>query len=147
MSTLQEVNARLRAMKDQASPAARASAVAMALTFTRSVVRKELIMYPHEKGTPTPSPPGDPVGLISGDLRRSVKPTPPAPSSGYRWAVTVGGTVPYARIHELGGMAGRGRQTKIPARPYLKPAFERVTKNGALSKSAVKAFSAVVMKG
>jgi phage virion morphogenesis protein len=25
----------------------------------------------------------------------------------------------YARIHQLGGMAGRGRKVKIPARPYL----------------------------
>jgi len=26
---------------------------------------------------------------------------------------------PYARIHQLGGMAGRGKKIKIPARPYL----------------------------
>ncbi len=25
----------------------------------------------------------------------------------------------YARIHQMGGMAGRGRRAKIPARPYL----------------------------
>ncbi len=25
----------------------------------------------------------------------------------------------YARIHQLGGVAGRGKKTKIPARPYL----------------------------
>lgn len=25
---------------------------------------------------------------------------------------------PYARIHHMGGQAGRGRRTKIPARPY-----------------------------
>jgi phage virion morphogenesis protein len=25
----------------------------------------------------------------------------------------------YARIHQLGGKAGRGRKTRLPARPYL----------------------------
>lgn len=37
-------------------------------------------------------------------------------------AVVGAGTGPsrdYARIHLFGGMAGRGRQTEIPARPYL----------------------------
>ncbi len=27
--------------------------------------------------------------------------------------------LPYARIHQLGGFAGRGRRTAIPARPFL----------------------------
>lgn len=36
----------------------------------------------------------------------------------------VGTDVVYARIHQLGGKAGRGHKTKIPARPYL-PADER----------------------
>jgi len=34
----------------------------------------------------------------------------------------VGPTVVYAAIHEFGGMAGRGRRVRIPARPYLVPA-------------------------
>ena len=33
--------------------------------------------------------------------------------------VHVGSNVEYARIHQLGGQAGRGRKVKIPARPYL----------------------------
>ena len=28
-------------------------------------------------------------------------------------------SIPYARIHQLGGQAGRGRKVTIPARPYL----------------------------
>jgi phage gpG-like protein len=32
--------------------------------------------------------------------------------------------VPYARIHEFGGSAGRGGAVKIKARPYLRPGFE-----------------------
>lgn len=144
MPTVQEVSAKLRAMKAEASPAARAAAVAMGALFTAAVVTDELQRYPHEKGTKTPSPPGQPAGLISGDLRRSVKPLPPAPSSGYRWTVTVGGTVPYARIQELGGMAGRNLATEIPARPYLKPAVERLQESGALSKVSVAAFLKVI---
>lgn len=33
--------------------------------------------------------------------------------------VRVGTNLRYARIHQLGGQAGRGRRVKIPARPYL----------------------------
>lgn len=33
--------------------------------------------------------------------------------------VCVGSNVAYARIHQLGGKAGRGQKTTIPARPYL----------------------------
>jgi len=33
--------------------------------------------------------------------------------------VTVGTNLVYARIHQLGGMAGRNKKVKIPARPYL----------------------------
>lgn len=33
--------------------------------------------------------------------------------------VIVGTKKPYARIHQLGGMAGRNKKVKIPARPYL----------------------------
>lgn len=53
-----------------------------------------------------------------------------------RYKVTGGDTVsskvkgilgayrPYARIHELGGRAGRGLAAVIPPRPYLRPALE-----------------------
>lgn len=34
------------------------------------------------------------------------------------------GIIPYAAIHEYGGNAGRGGKTPIPARPYLRPAFD-----------------------
>jgi len=33
--------------------------------------------------------------------------------------VEIGTSVIYARIHQLGGIAGRGRKVEIPARPYL----------------------------
>lgn len=31
----------------------------------------------------------------------------------------IGTNLVYARIHQMGGMAGRGRKTRIPARPFL----------------------------
>lgn len=34
-------------------------------------------------------------------------------------SVTVGTNVPYAAIHQFGGMAGRNRKVSIPARPFL----------------------------
>lgn len=37
---------------------------------------------------------------------------------GNGWA-SIGSNVPYARIHQKGGRAGRGRKVDIPARPYL----------------------------
>lgn len=33
--------------------------------------------------------------------------------------VEVGSNLVYARIHQLGGKAGRGKKTTLPARPYL----------------------------
>lgn len=42
---------------------------------------------------------------------------------GYRLAIW--SSWPYARIHELGGMAGRGRSVRIPARPYVWTALNR----------------------
>jgi phage gpG-like protein len=34
-------------------------------------------------------------------------------------SVTVSNTMVYAAIHQFGGMAGRNRKVKIPARPFL----------------------------
>ena len=39
-------------------------------------------------------------------------------------------SVPYARIHELGGMTGRGYKTKIVAKHYLKTAGDSTVKEG-----------------
>ena len=34
-------------------------------------------------------------------------------------SAVIGSNKDYARIHQLGGDAGRGKKVKIPARPYL----------------------------
>lgn len=35
-------------------------------------------------------------------------------------SAVIGSNLPYARIHQLGGQAGKNRSVNIPARPYLK---------------------------
>jgi phage gpG-like protein len=51
--------------------------------------------------------------LDTGRLRTSIS----AKTAGNE--VFVGSNLEYARIHQLGGKAGRGRKTALPARPYL----------------------------
>ncbi len=49
--------------------------------------------------------------------------------------------VPYARIHEYGGTAGRGSSVRIKPRPYLRPAFQQFMKKQMprIMQSIVKA--------
>lgn len=58
---------------------------------------------------------------------------PPSPSAGAtQITAQIGSTLPYARIQEYGGIAGRpgpfkkkaGRRPYLPPRPYLMPTFE-----------------------
>lgn len=49
--------------------------------------------------------------------------------------VHVGSNAEYARIHQLGGKAGRGRKVTIPARPYLGLSEEDRQEIEALVKS------------
>lgn len=76
----------------------------------------------HPRGTPTPSPPDTPPAMIDGHLSRSLQPGGIVMTgAGAEEEVGPQGVV-YARVQELGGRVGRGNY--IPARPYLKPAFE-----------------------
>lgn len=61
------------------------------------------------------------VGVITGTLRRSIKTN--VIKEGTRTRAIIGSNVIYARIHEFGGQAGRGRSVRIPARPYIGPAI------------------------
>jgi phage virion morphogenesis protein len=56
---------------------------------------------------------GKQILIDSGDLRGSVRHQATATS------VTIGSDLGYAAIHQFGGLAGRGRKTRIPARPWL----------------------------
>lgn len=56
-------------------------------------------------------------GTLRGSWRRHIVSRLP---DGYR--LFLWSEVPYARIHEYGGMTGRGHRTRIPKRPYVTPA-------------------------
>lgn len=110
--------AALKLMSLSGIEAAAAAALAMGEVVEREM-RAQLSKTSHAPGTPTPSEPGEPPSMVSGDLRDSVIVKEVAP--GY---VQVGATTLYARIQQLGGMSGRGRATQTPARPYLEPTLE-----------------------
>lgn len=57
----------------------------------------------------------------TGHLRRSIKNSVRKVGDGVEGKLT--DNVIYAAIHEYGGMAGKGRNIRIPARPFLKPAL------------------------
>jgi len=50
-----------------------------------------------------------------GDLRRTIH----YQAGRDQVVIGAGGEIKYAAIHQFGGLAGRGRKTRIPARPYL----------------------------
>ena len=62
-------------------------------------------------------------GVVTGNLRRSVT----TDCQATRVVIGPGGLAErYAAIQEFGGMAGRNRLVKIPARPYMSKALETV---------------------
>ena len=120
----------LNALGAKADLAAMAGAKAGAAVAEASI-KRQLSVYSHRRGTPTPSPPDAPPAVISGTLRRSVMvETRP----GY---VAVGPSVVYARIQELGGATGRHHRTTLPPRPYVQPAYS--TAYGEMQTAALAA--------
>lgn len=133
----------LQGYGDRASDGARAAADAMALGAEREI-KKTLRTSSHAKGTPTPSSPGSPPSLVSGSLRRSVKAARPVQVGAARWEAKTRPTIIYGRIHELGGVTGRGHATRLPARPYVAPTHIRLVASGDLERWATRAFRARV---
>lgn len=103
-------------------------------------VKVALTAYPHAKGTSTPSPPGAAPGLVTGTLRRSIRTEIVGLGLG-TFQATVGPTVIYGRIQELGGRAGH---SVLPARPYLAPSHEALVHSGAYSRAATAAFARAI---
>lgn len=72
----------------------------------------------------------------SGNLLNSVLNSIQVSPDGQSLAVSIGSDLPYARIHEYGGFAGRrgpykkknGHRSYIPPRPYLRPAINDLQK-------------------
>lgn len=68
---------------------------------------------------------GGKILFVTGRLRGSIF-TSVSPGE-----VLIGTNMPYAAIHHFGGLAGRGHNVKIPARPFMP-----MTKNGDLQPEA-----------
>ncbi|UDM18429.1 phage virion morphogenesis protein [Vogesella sp. XCS3] len=56
-------------------------------------------------------------------------------------SVVIGSNAEYARIHQVGGQAGRGHAVELPARPYLP-----VTADGDLQPEASEAVLGTVLR-
>ena len=69
----------------------------------------------------------------TGTLRGSIRASPG------RYSVTVGSVLEYAAIHQFGGMAGRGKKVRIPARPFLP-----LDRDGNLSPEAERGVLAAI---
>ena len=71
---------------------------------------------------PPASDPGSPPAMRTGFLREEVYATSAPTETGASaeiWPSTV-----YARIQELGGIAGKDHRSHLPPRPYVEPALE-----------------------
>lgn len=104
--------------------AATRPALAKAAHLVERNAKLLLSLTSHPKGTQTPSRPGEPPSLVTGTLKKSVKVRGPRPIPG-GYEAFIAPTVVYGRIQELGGMAGKGLRTRLPARPYMRPAMRQ----------------------
>jgi len=123
----------------------RAAAAAMAKEGKKAI-EAQLAKRSHTRGTPTPSPPGQPPAKISGRLHDNIVTQLPRQTGANRWEAAVGPqNVIYARIQDQGGVAGRGHHTVIPPRPYMLPA--KLAAQQAAHEAGTRAFLAAVHGG
>jgi hypothetical protein len=95
----------------------------------------------------SPSPPGQPPALQTGQLRRSVRVEGPTRTGPGAWESKTGPTAAYGRIQELGGVTGRGGATTLPARPYLGPALKELIDSGRLAEVYTQAWRSAWYRG
>jgi hypothetical protein len=154
-----EVSARLKIIADRASSAAPRAAVQALGQAGETMTKLTLSRQTHPAGTPTPSAPGSPPALVSGDLRRAVHRAPAVPSGVARWSQVQGCLVVYGAVHEFGPVvitakrfpqlgnpdAGFfGAQVTIPRRPWVRPSMEALISSGLGAKAASIAFLKVI---
>ena len=111
----------------------KAGVQAVSREFMREVTGKEgLSKYPrHKRGTPTPSPAGEPPAQVSTMLRKSMQIRPAVRIGFGIYEQTVQNGAVYARIQEFGS-------SRTPARPFMRPAKNRTMKKAdRLFKQAV----------
>jgi phage gpG-like protein len=108
-----------------AQRAATRQATAKLLHMIEAAAKEQLRTSSHRRNEPTPSAPGEPPSLVSGNLRRGVTVTGPEAVGATAWRGEVGPTAVYGRIQELGGITG-AHGSRLPARPYMQPAWDQV---------------------
>ncbi len=64
------------------------------------------------------------LGVITGRLRNSIKNAVKRLKAMLKG--TLGTNVVYGPIHELGGLTGRNKRTRMPKKPFLEPALESI---------------------
>ena len=99
-------------------------AVRKAMMDAESLSKKFYLSGPNytKRGVKNPTPGPDGVlgrgtGRLAGSVKASVQDGNPI------LGTLSAGPLPYARIHEYGGYAGRNRSARIPKRSYLRPAI------------------------
>jgi hypothetical protein len=105
--------------KAAAMNAAVRSVVAKSAHLVERKAKEKLTTSSHEPGTPTPSAPGEPPSLVTGNLRRSITVTGPTQVGPMTWKAEIGPTAIYGRAQELGY-----EPRNLPPRPYMEPALD-----------------------
>jgi phage gpG-like protein len=140
-----ELQAAFKKMTAQLDLATRTATVA-AVKITKAEIRQTLATTSHQKGTPTPSSPGEPPSKVTGFLRDSIDIEGPHRLGFGLYVAELGPTAPYGRIQELGGVAGRGHATTLPARPFVAPSYDRLMASGALAAAYYAAWKRVAFR-
>lgn len=109
-----------------------------AMDIVQREIAEQLRLKSHPIGTQTPSEPGEPPAMVTGNMIRSITQYGPYYDGPHSATGVVGPTAVQSRIQELGGRTGRDYQTYLPARPYVKPAIEEA--HPKLEDSARKHF-------
>lgn len=148
---------RVRALAETEAPLAAVRALSQG---GETAVKVKLTSSTHSAGTPTPSAPGEPPSLVSGDLRRNAKRSPAVATVPGCATCALGFTLVYAAVHEFGPVTitshgsyplrnratGQvfGRQVTIPRRPYVAPAIAEYIASGMASRVAADAWAAAL---
>jgi hypothetical protein len=157
MATWAEGVARIAAFEPAGRKGAEAAAGAMARVY-KDEVKTDLRRLEHPFSTRTPSAPDTPPAMISGQLADSVLAGPAVEDGPARYRTSVAPHVAWAGIQEEGGpMAAhtplgmrwmeppgvwhKSMAHSLPARPYMRPAAQRMAADGTLRDAALAAFA------
>lgn len=155
-----DVLARLREIRRLAEEEAPLAACRALGQAAETAVKVTLTSSTHREGTPTPSAPGQPPSLVTGDLRRSYRRTASRLAAVGLATCQVGSMLVYAPVHEFGPVTitskGKyplrnrntgqvfGRQVTIPKRPALATAAKRLETTGIARRVCEDAWKAAL---